>query len=247
MAVPLSVGETVVGAIVVSRRVGATWPESTRRILNGAAVEASAALSRAVSHRDAEVRAATDLLTGLPNRRYFDEFVGLLAHGRRAGDAVGILMVDIDKFKALNDEHGHATGDAGWSCAAWLRRSCRRCARTTSWPGSAARSSCAAPESCPGGRGGGRRTDPGCSPRADLRELAPAVSDVVGVAVAHVSRTMTSRRSYTSPIRNSTARSAPRPGRGRFSERRPGYHRGHAPRRPHRSAPGHPGRPGRRA
>ena len=90
MAVPLSVGETVVGAIVVSRRVGATWPESTRRILNGAAVEASAALSRAVSHRDAEVRAATDSLTGLPNRRYFDEFVGLLAHGRRAGDAVGI-------------------------------------------------------------------------------------------------------------------------------------------------------------
>ena len=112
MAVPLSVGETVVGAIVVSRRVGATWPESTRRILNGAAVEASAALSRAVSHRDAEVRAATDSLTGLPNRRYFDEFVGLLAHGRRAGDAVGIPMVDIDKFKALNDEHGHATGDA---------------------------------------------------------------------------------------------------------------------------------------
>ena len=112
MAAPLAVADTVVGAIVVSRRVSATWPESTRRILNGATLEASAALARAVSHRDAEARASTDALTGLPNRRYFDEFVGLLAQGRRAGDAVGILMIDIDRFKALNDRYGHPTGDA---------------------------------------------------------------------------------------------------------------------------------------
>jgi diguanylate cyclase (GGDEF)-like protein len=112
IAAPLTTPDGVVGAIVVSKRVGATWAESTRRILGGAAVEASAALARAYSHRDAEARAATDSLTGLPNRRYFDEFVGLLAQRRRAGDAVGILMIDIDRFKALNDRHGHATGDA---------------------------------------------------------------------------------------------------------------------------------------
>jgi two-component system cell cycle response regulator len=112
IAAPLTTPDGVVGAIVVSRRVGAAWSESTRRVLGGAAVEASAALARAYSHRDAEARAATDALTGLPNRRYFDEFVGLLAQRRRAGDAVGILMVDIDRFKALNDRHGHATGDA---------------------------------------------------------------------------------------------------------------------------------------
>ncbi len=112
IAAPLTTPDGVVGAIVVSRRVGASWSESTNRILGGAAVEASAALARAYSHRDAEARASTDALTGLPNRRYFDEFVGLLAQRRRAGDAVGILMVDIDRFKALNDRHGHATGDA---------------------------------------------------------------------------------------------------------------------------------------
>ena len=112
LAAPLSTGDGVVGAIVVSRRVASSaWPESTRRILNGAAIEASAALARTVSHRDAEAAASTDPLTGLPNRRYFDEFVGLLAQRRRAGDAVGVLMVDIDRFKALNDTHGHATGD----------------------------------------------------------------------------------------------------------------------------------------
>jgi diguanylate cyclase (GGDEF)-like protein len=112
LAAPLDTPDGLVGAIVVSRRAGATWPESTRRILVGAAVEASAALARVYSHRDAEARASTDALTGLPNRRYFDEFVGLLARRRRAGDAVGILMVDIDRFKTLNDTHGHATGDA---------------------------------------------------------------------------------------------------------------------------------------
>ena len=112
IAAPLTTPDAVIGAIVVSRRVGTTWSESTRRVLGGAAVEASAALARAYSHRDAEARASTDSLTGLPNRRYFDEFVGLVAQRRRAGDAVGILMVDIDRFKALNDRHGHATGDA---------------------------------------------------------------------------------------------------------------------------------------
>jgi diguanylate cyclase (GGDEF)-like protein len=112
LAAPLATPDGVVGALVVSRRVGSAWPESTLRILGGAAVEASAALARAYSHRDAEARASTDALTGLPNRHYFDEYVGLLARRRRAGDAVGILMVDIDRFKALNDRHGHATGDA---------------------------------------------------------------------------------------------------------------------------------------
>jgi diguanylate cyclase (GGDEF)-like protein len=111
IAAPLVVDGRVVGAIVASRRLGGPWPEATRRLLDDAAAEASAALTRAYSHRAAQAQASTDALTGLPNRRYFDEYVGLLARRRRSGDAVGILMVDIDRFKILNDTHGHATGD----------------------------------------------------------------------------------------------------------------------------------------
>jgi diguanylate cyclase (GGDEF)-like protein len=107
----LTSDESVVGAIVLSHRTGDAWSATTRRLLIGAADEASAALSRAYSHRDAEARASTDALTGLPNRRYFDEFCGLLARRRRADDAVGVLMIDIDRFKTLNDTYGHATGD----------------------------------------------------------------------------------------------------------------------------------------
>ena len=111
LAAPLRSTDGVLGAIVISRRSAAPWSAMTRRLLNGAALEASAALSRAGSHRTAEMQASTDALTGLPNRRYFDEFCGLLARRRRAEDAVGVLMVDIDRFKALNDRFGHAAGD----------------------------------------------------------------------------------------------------------------------------------------
>ena len=111
LAAPLRVDGQTEGAIVVSRRTSDAWPVSAQRILEAAAVEASAALARVYSLREAEARATTDALTGLPNRRYFDEYLGLLARRRRAEDRVGVLMVDIDRFKKLNDTFGHAVGD----------------------------------------------------------------------------------------------------------------------------------------
>ena len=111
VAAPLRVNGRIEGAIVLSRRTRVPWPASAGRILEAAAVEASAALARVYSLREAEARATTDALTGLPNRRYFDEYVGLLAKRRRAEDRVGVLMIDIDRFKKLNDTFGHAVGD----------------------------------------------------------------------------------------------------------------------------------------
>ena len=111
LAVPLRTESGVIGAIVLSRRDREPWPDAARRLLEAAAVEAAAAMARAYSYREVAAHASTDPLTGLPNRRYFDEFCGLLARRRRAGDAVAVLMVDIDKFKGLNDRHGHPVGD----------------------------------------------------------------------------------------------------------------------------------------
>jgi diguanylate cyclase (GGDEF)-like protein len=111
LAAPLRTGDEVIGAIVIARRDRESWPEPARRLLEAAADEAAAALARAYTYRAATANASTDPLTGLPNRRYFDEFCGLLARRRRSGDAVAVLMVDIDKFKALNDTHGHPVGD----------------------------------------------------------------------------------------------------------------------------------------
>ena len=111
LAAPLRVNGRVEGAIVVSRRTREPWSARAQRILEGAAFEASAALARVYSLRDAEVRATTDALTGLPNRRYFDEYLLLLSRRRRADDRIGVLMIDIDRFKKLNDTFGHAVGD----------------------------------------------------------------------------------------------------------------------------------------
>jgi diguanylate cyclase (GGDEF)-like protein len=111
VAAPLVVGDRIEGAIVLSRRTAGPWSAAAMRILEASAVETSAALARVYSMRQAETRASTDALTGLPNRRYFDEYVSLLASRRRAQDKLGVLMVDIDRFKRLNDTFGHAVGD----------------------------------------------------------------------------------------------------------------------------------------
>jgi diguanylate cyclase (GGDEF)-like protein/PAS domain S-box-containing protein len=57
--------------------------------------------------------ALTDDLTGLPNRRLFDAaLAGRLENLTRYGWQFGLLIVDIDHFKDVNDNHGHAFGDA---------------------------------------------------------------------------------------------------------------------------------------
>jgi diguanylate cyclase (GGDEF)-like protein len=111
LAAPLRTDQGLIGAIVLSRRDREPWSDAERRLLRGGASETANALARADSHREAEALAATDPLTGLPNRRYFDEFCSLLARRRRSGDAVAVLMIDIDKFKVLNDTYGHPVGD----------------------------------------------------------------------------------------------------------------------------------------
>ncbi|MCP5270195.1 MAG: GGDEF domain-containing protein [Burkholderiaceae bacterium] len=58
-------------------------------------------------------QAHTDPLTGAWNRRYFDEQLASIVAPDRAGPVPNALLaLDIDHFKAINDRHGHATGDA---------------------------------------------------------------------------------------------------------------------------------------
>ena len=54
----------------------------------------------------------TDSLTGIHNRRYFQErLITEMARVERGGGALSVIMLDIDHFKRINDQHGHAVGD----------------------------------------------------------------------------------------------------------------------------------------
>lgn len=56
--------------------------------------------------------AATDALTGIPNRRFFDEFSAIeFSRVQRFREPLSVLMIDLDHFKSINDEHGHLAGD----------------------------------------------------------------------------------------------------------------------------------------
>ncbi|MDE2303757.1 MAG: EAL domain-containing protein [Sphingomonadales bacterium] len=68
--------------------------------------------ARRAAESDAKAQAATDSLTGCLNRRSLHAAVETLASDARArGDALAVVMIDIDKFKLINDINGHAVGD----------------------------------------------------------------------------------------------------------------------------------------
>jgi diguanylate cyclase (GGDEF)-like protein len=111
LATPLVAERRFLGALLLARRRREAWSEADRRLLAWAANEVAAAFARAYALEAAERGAKIDALTGLPNRRYFDEVLSMEKPRRRANDSLGVLMVDIDHFKILNDRFGHATGD----------------------------------------------------------------------------------------------------------------------------------------
>src|SRR6476661_6291573 len=59
-----------------------------------------------------QVLARTDLLTQLPNRRHFNEYLpSAMTRARRTGRTMAVLFMDVDHFKTVNDTLGHETGD----------------------------------------------------------------------------------------------------------------------------------------
>jgi diguanylate cyclase (GGDEF)-like protein len=74
--------------------------------------EAALALSRSAEHTASE-RAMHDQKTGLPNRSLFDDRLAqAIAGAERHGWMLAVLFLDLDRFKLVNDTHGHAAGDA---------------------------------------------------------------------------------------------------------------------------------------
>jgi len=68
--------------------------------------------NRKASESELHHRAATDSLTGLPNRGQLRQTCShMLAQAKRSGEKIGVLFIDLDGFKEINDAHGHKVGD----------------------------------------------------------------------------------------------------------------------------------------
>ncbi|MGQ0651367.1 MAG: EAL domain-containing protein [Betaproteobacteria bacterium] len=95
----------------LSAERAAFGPEETR-FLGAAASLLSAALHRVDSETRLAYMAQFDGLTGLPNRALLaDRFTQMIVQARRRGTSLGVLFIDLDEFKLVNDTQGHAAGD----------------------------------------------------------------------------------------------------------------------------------------
>lgn len=71
----------------------------------------SIAFEQAIEKIELEKKAGTDGLTGAWSRRSLDNFLGNMTARQRQGATTGVMLIDIDFFKKLNDEKGHPAGD----------------------------------------------------------------------------------------------------------------------------------------
>lgn len=81
--------------------------------------------------------ALTDALTGAYNRRFFDEIIGReLERHRRSQEPLSVVFIDIDRFKVVNDVHGHTVGDTLLrDVSEFLRRKLRETDYVFRWGG----------------------------------------------------------------------------------------------------------------
>ncbi len=108
LGVPLFMYGGCEGVIVVQSTQAAAFRADHERLLESLALQIAAALQNAHLYELAMV----DGLTGLFMRRYFDARIEEeVERSKRYGTPFSVVMMDVDNFKKLNDEHGHLIGD----------------------------------------------------------------------------------------------------------------------------------------
>lgn len=112
LSVPMTVQNRLIGVINLHHSKINGFSATAQQIAQAIANQAAIAIENARLYEKTKTLSATDELTGLSNRRQFQEYLlRELAQSRRHHNAFSILMIDIDHFKLYNDYHGHLKGD----------------------------------------------------------------------------------------------------------------------------------------
>ncbi len=112
MVCPMVINRRTIGALAVYHVAPAIYTADHRRLVARVAGQAAAVFANAVVFEETEEQSLTDALTGLPNRRYMDaHLLQQIARAQRRLEPLTVVLLDMDRFKSLNDEFGHQAGD----------------------------------------------------------------------------------------------------------------------------------------
>jgi diguanylate cyclase (GGDEF)-like protein len=126
LAYPLGGGDGA-EAVVAVVRAGEPFSDEEQALFAHLARGAGRTLTNVERHEQAQVQASTDELTGLANHRRFQEVMAAeIERSRRFGQPLGLVLLDIDDFKQVNDTHGHQRGDDVLRGVARALRECTR-------------------------------------------------------------------------------------------------------------------------
>ena len=128
LAVPLTTARRTIGALLLHGGSDAgSYTEQDQELLQFVAKQIATVIERKQLHAHMQFMAMHDDLTGLPNRRLFhDRLHTAFARAQRKQERLSLLFLDLDGFKLVNDEHGHACGDLLLQAVAKRLRLCLR-------------------------------------------------------------------------------------------------------------------------
>ena len=104
--------ERFIGTLSVYHTDAAFYRDDHRRLLDRVSEQAAAVINNSMLFEQTQEDSLTDPLTGLPNTRFlFMHLTRELARAERLKAEVSLMVMDLDSFKEINDNHGHHVGD----------------------------------------------------------------------------------------------------------------------------------------
>ncbi len=110
--VPLMVKDEVIGSLIVASKKPNAYRQRHIKLLEQLASQVAMPIENSRLYAKAEEKARIDELTALSNRRALDEMIASeISRNSRYGGVFSLIILDLDSFKAYNDNYGHPAGD----------------------------------------------------------------------------------------------------------------------------------------